>query len=193
MESQFPRPHIAAAIHKSMRFPNLKTRRYWIAIGTVVPALTVLFLISGFFQWSPLNCWHDDVDINTGRVRYTRYLFFCLVSDRTEDTWLSHAHNDSNGAPDWRRVNTFSPGLGHSPHYRFHGAIYQINTLERADSMISFDPAARRKVADTLLKLWQHGGSGFDADQFVEYVAQAAFAMHKKGASVFKASDVPVG
>lgn len=171
--------------------PHPTNRRHWVALGIIVPTLTMLLLIGGLFQWSPHNCWHEDVDINTGRIRHTRYLLFCQIGDRTEDTWLSHASSKSNGPPDWRRVNTFSPGVRQSPHYRFHGAIHQISALERADSMVTFDSLARRQVAETLLKFWQTSASCDDADEYVEKVANIACALHNDGVLVFAASDVP--
>ncbi|TWU32663.1 hypothetical protein Q31b_58210 [Novipirellula aureliae] len=174
-----------------MRFPLPQKRLHWITLGIIVPMLTVLLLISGLFPWSPLNCWHEDVDINTGRVRHTRYLLFCQIGDRIEETWLFRANSNSNVSPDWRCVNTFSPGLGHSSHYHFHGAIHQINTLGLADNVVPFDPNARHKVAHRLLTLWQNSGSHFDADEFVEKVVRTAFTLHNNGASVFTASDVP--
>ena len=176
-----------------MRIRLPKKRQHWIALGIIVPTLTVLLLISGVFQWSDLNCWHEDIDINTGRVRHTRYLLFCQIGGRTEDTWLSRTLNDSNASPDWRRVNTFSPGVGHSPHYRFHGAIHQIKILELANNTIRFDPDAQRKVAGTLLALWQDGGSSGDADDFVDNVVQTALTLQDDGVSAVTASDVPAG
>ncbi len=56
-------------------------------------------------------------------------------------------------------------GVHVSPHWSFHGAIDQITTLEHTDSIIPFDPDARRKVADTLVAMWQKSGSYFDADR----------------------------
>lgn len=167
-----------------MHLPRPKKRRHWIALGIAAPALAVLLLISGLFQWSTLNCWHEDVDISTGRVRHTRYLLFCQISDRIEETWLSR-NNSSNSPPDWRRVNTFSPGVDHSPHYRFHGALHQIKTLELADSTIPFAPEAREQVVATLLALWKNSDSDADADDYVEQVAQTAFALHESGVLVF--------
>lgn len=174
-----------------MCLPLLKKRRVWVTLSIIVSALTVLLLFSGLFQWSPLNCWHEEVDINTGRIRHTRYLLFCRIGDRMEDTWLSRLANKPNNTPDWRRVNTYSPGLHHSPHYQYHGAIHQIKVLEQADAVVPFDPSARRKVADTLLTLWQTTGSYLDDDEFVERVSQIAFELHENGSSVFSFSDVP--
>ncbi|MBS0205160.1 MAG: hypothetical protein JSS49_19835 [Planctomycetes bacterium] len=170
-----------------------KSRRQLVAFGLFMPTLIAMFLTSGLFQWTPLNCWHDDVDINTGCVRHTRYLLFCKIADHTDETWLSSAIKESKTAPDWRRVNTFSPGVRHSPRYRFHGAIQQIRTLELAGETIRFEPNARRKVADILLRLWQNGESYLDADEFVENVAQTAIALQDGGAPAFREADVPAG
>ena len=157
-----------------------------------MPMLTMLLLtVSGAFLWSPLNCRHEEVDINTGRVRHTTYFLFCQIGDRTENTWVSRASSKSNRSPDWHRVNTFSPGVGHSPHYNFHGAIHQIATIERSENMVRFDPGARRKIADMLLMLWQNGGSDYDANEFVAEVARTAIQLHESGAMVLTESDVP--
>ena len=157
----------------------------------IAPILTVLFLVSGIFQWSALNCWHDEVDINTGRYRRTRFLLYRQIGERTEETWLSHSVRNPNTSPDWRRVNTFSPGIRYSPHHQFHGAIHQIKTLELAHNIIPFEPEARRKVANTVLTLWENNGSYSGADDFVEKVAQTASELHDKGGAIFTASDVP--
>lgn len=178
---------------EAMRLLIPKRRSHWITLAVIAPTLAVLFLISGCFQWSSLNCWHDDVDVKTGRIRHSQYLLYCKTADRIEETWLSRANGSVDASPDWRRVNTFSPGVGHSPHYRFHGAILQIKTLELADNTTLFDPKARRKVANTLLALWQNSDSSFDADDFVENVAQIATALRDGGASALRASDVPAG
>lgn len=113
-----------------MRSLRPEKRRHLVAFGLFVPTLIAMLLTTGFFQWSPLNCWHDDVDINTGCVRHSRYMLFCKIADHTEETWLSSVTKDLKTVRDWRRVKTFSPGVRHSPHYRFHGAIQQIKTLE---------------------------------------------------------------
>jgi len=176
-----------------MRFPLSKTNRHWIALAVIVPTLTVFLLVSGIFQWSPLNCWHDEIDINTGRYRHTRFLLYCQISERTEDTWLSLAHENHNSSPDWHRVNTFSPGVHYSPHYIFHGALQQVKTLESVEHIIPIEPTARRKVAETVIALWQNAGSDSDAERYVQKVAEIALALHDSGASIVKASDIPAG
>ncbi|NNJ27023.1 hypothetical protein [Alienimonas chondri] len=175
-----------------MRFPLPKTRRQWIAVAVLAPVLTVLFLVSGFFWWSPLNCWHDEVDLNSGRIRRTRYLLYCQIGEQIEENWVSRARDGADGPPDWRRVNTFSPGVRHSPHYQFHGAIHQIKMLELADDVVPFESAARRKAADRLLLLWRTEQSDFGADEFVHAVASTALDRHENGATTVGPSDIPI-
>jgi hypothetical protein len=174
-----------------MRFPLPKKPRHWLALAVVAPTLIILFLISGVFQWSPLNCRYEDVDINSGRARYTRYLLCCQVNERVEDTWVSRNATDVGNLPDWRRVNTFSPGVHYSPHYGYHGALQQINTLEVIDNTIPLEPDARRKVADALLALWQNTGSDFRAGDYVQKVGGVALSLDDNGASVVTAADIP--
>jgi hypothetical protein len=145
----------------------LPTARHpqWFAFCVIAPVLCALFLVSGFFRWSPLHCWHEEVDLHSGRVRHTWYLLYCRVSDRTEETWLSRAINTSRAKPQWRRVNTLSPGIGYSPHYSYHGALYQIEMLRRTDDLLPFEAAARREAANKLLDLWQTQGSYFKAEE----------------------------
>jgi hypothetical protein len=65
----------------------------WVWLGvfllTLSAPLSASFL--GFFPWSPLNCWHYDVDINSGRMRYTRFFLFGQVAQRVEESSLSAA------------------------------------------------------------------------------------------------------
>jgi hypothetical protein len=177
--------------HHIMRFPFPTKRRDWFAIALIVPTVVALLFVSGFFQWSPLNCWHDDIDVNSGRVRHTQFLFYCKVVDKTDETWLSRTLKKSDMTPDWHRVNTFSSIVRYSPHYRFHGAIDQIRTLELINRLIPFDPDAGRIVANRLLTSWQKSGDDTDAERFLAKVTEKVFELQEKGASVFASSDVP--
>jgi hypothetical protein len=141
-----------------------KRRWIWLAVGGVIFLVGVgmIALYPGAGAWSPVNCWHYDVDIRTGKTRYLRYLF--LVNTRTEikDSALSLALSPEERTdipPEWRRVNTFSPGVHHSPHYTYHGALNQIRELEGTWEMFSFTPEQKRKSARDVLALWQRSGS----------------------------------
>ncbi|MEM8670949.1 MAG: hypothetical protein AAGG48_25700 [Planctomycetota bacterium] len=151
-----------------------QNRRTWIAC-VAIAVFTLLFHISGFFVWSSWNCWNYDVDIRTGRIRYTRYLLHIKIVDRTEETWVSRSTtSDKSQKPLWMRVSTFSPFTDHSPHYSYHGARHQIRCLEQAQEFVPFEPAARIKAADTLLELWQSGETDESASEFVDVISNRA-------------------
>jgi hypothetical protein len=150
-----------------------------LALSLAVLVLAVLFLISGVFQWSALNCWHEDVDIKSGRVRRTRFLLYYRIGERIEDTWLSRSITNRNAVPDWRRVNTFSPGVHHSPHYRYHGAMQQIRKLEQLDSLLTFESAARTGIAESVLALWRDGGTDSAADDYIQEVSETVFGIRE--------------
>ena len=110
-------------------------RRFWLSVSALLAVvLLVVTVVPFFFQWSPLNCWHEEVDITTGRIRRQWILLFVKVSESIEDTPLSEVvlkGQPPSGTPQWHRVNTFSPGIHYSPHYRFHGAGHQIRCYGR--------------------------------------------------------------
>ena len=144
----------------------------WAIVAVV--ALAVLLLVFPIFApWTPLNCQHQDVDIMTGRLRFTRYLLFRKVSERVEDSSLSKvlpADMVTAAGPQWRRVNTFSPGFSSSPHYAFHGAINQICTLsdiwERSE-VYGFPDDMKQRTALHILALWQHSEDDYLARDYI--------------------------
>jgi len=132
----------------------------------------------GFWTWSPINCWTYEVDIFSGRIRYTRYFFFVAVRRYVDDSALTRAlqAEDYPGtASEWRRVLTLSPGVRHSPHYAFHAAIAQIRELELVWEIGQFTPAARRATVKRVLELWQKEKDDGAADDYIRRVADLAF------------------
>ncbi len=139
---------------------------------SVLAAPVLLFGASllGFFPWSPINCTHHDVDIHSGRVRLTRYIFWLRVHESVEDSALTKALRPEDYAattPKWHHAVTLSPGLGHSPHYAYHSAIAQIRELELAWSLAEFTPAARRASSKRILQLWQQTGGDDGAKPYL--------------------------
>jgi len=140
----------------------------------VVAAIIVCLFAPAFMSWSPINCKYQDVDIKTGRARYTRYLLYCKVSERIEETPLSRLipkEMREGAEPDWRRVNTFSGWGGHSPHHTFHGAFAQIRMIdylfESPDGSALTDEM-KRKIAIHILAIWQHTESYFSAGNYID-------------------------
>ncbi len=147
-----------------------KRRIVTYALVILLVGVVVTVVVPFFLPWVPLNCTHQDVDITTGRVRYSRYVLFCRVSKRIEDSPLTEVLPSEflrKARSDWHRVNTLSPGVHYSPHYRFHGAVHQIYDLARAWKTFDLAPTVRQKSAMHLLALWQHDGSDFLAGVYL--------------------------
>jgi hypothetical protein len=140
-------------------------------IVLLVVLAVALFVVPTFIPWSPLNCQTQEIDLRTGKSRSSRYLAFCKVSSRIDETPLSRVlprELIASARPEWERVNTFSPGISHSPHHSFHGAFSQIRELELLWHAANVDERSRRKTAEHLLALWQFGGSYFVAGRYLE-------------------------
>jgi len=171
-------------------------RRLFVALLLFVLTAAALFGLSllGFFPWSGLNCWQDDIDITSGRTRYTRYLFWMPVNRTVNDSTLTHALSpeDLAGArADWHPVVTLSPGMHHSPHYRFHSVTSQIREPEIGWEFGKMTPAARRETARNVLRLWRQTGSYFRAGEYVQAVFERALEAHERGESI-DVSGLPV-
>lgn len=143
----------------------------WCFWGFIALAIYLFVVVPLFIPWSEFNCRHEDVDINSGRLRFTSYLLYLKTSERIEDTPLAGVLPVDLLAcrkPEWRRVNTFSPGVHHSPHYKFHAASYQIRDLSLIWEMNSLSEPVRQKTALHLLALWRHSQSDFLASDYLQ-------------------------
>jgi hypothetical protein len=141
-----------------------------VAIGGLGMLLFLAFIVPLFVPWTPLNCTTVYVDIHTGRLRHTRHLFFVLLSDRVTETLVSEALPAAvrdAAAPDWRRVVTLSPGVGHSPHYGFHGAGHQFLSFGQWWDELDAPADIRRITAERLIAIWQETDSYFRADDYL--------------------------
>ena len=151
---------------------------WMVAAGAFLLAVPLVLSQVGFFPWSPINCWHYEVDIHSGRIRYTRYLAFVPVSQRTDESAVSrvlHTEDFQYSYPDWRRAVTLSPGVRNSPHYIFHSAIAQIRELELLWHAGNFTPAARRSSAKRVIELWQEGQNDDAAKSYLRTISDLAF------------------
>ncbi len=146
-----------------------------------------------FLTWSSLNCRCEDVDITSGKVRYQQYLFGFCVHERTVDTGMSLlVPSDDNGSPpEWRRVNTFSPLVHYSPHHGYHGAIYQIHLIDGMSAEVRFSPAARQRIIQDVLHLWQRDGSYVSASDYLQRVESLLSNSAGSPQKMIEAADLP--
>ena len=147
----------------------------WSVSGVIALAMLLAFVVPYLFPWSELNCRHEDVDITSGRLRAIQYLLFCKVWEQVKDSPLSSALPAellANVKPKWERVNTFSPGVHHSPHYLFHSATYQIHKLSLLWDAHDLSGPVRQKTALHVLALWQHSQSDSLADCYLDELGE---------------------
>lgn len=148
-------------------------RRFCVTASALLPVFLLAVVVIPFFiPWSPLHCWHEEVDITTGRIRRQWILLFVTVAESIEGTPLSEVvlrGQPSAGTPQWHRINTFSPGTHYSPHYRYHGAGSQMRLLAELWQLPpprNFPQELKEATARHVLALWQEG-SCFRAGDYI--------------------------
>ncbi|RMG33642.1 MAG: hypothetical protein D6725_15375 [Planctomycetota bacterium] len=169
-------------------FGGLKRRVVAMTAAAMAGGAILFLVLTWVFPWAHLNCVQQDVDINSGRIRTVRFLFWMRLSERVRETWLSRAAR-ARGAAEWRRVNTFSAGRGYSPHYLYHSAINQIKTLERLDELTRFTPAARAQISARVLELWQQG-SDDAAEAYIRRLSGVVVSAHRAGRRTLSVRDL---
>lgn len=147
-----------------------KSKRF--IILTVGVLFLAPFLVPLFIPWSTINCQCQDINIKTGQARYSHYVWFVKVSERVEETPLSRALDgelvDVAELNAWQRVNTRSLWVKHSPHYVFHGALFQVRQIEKLYEQSNFTDGERKKIAKNLLEIWQRNGSCFSGNDYIQ-------------------------
>jgi hypothetical protein len=117
------------------------------------------------------NCQTEEINIKTGLARYRQYRFFVKIHDTTKDTVLSRAITEPVSIAeikDWHTVNQFAPpSFGISPHYRFHGALSQVQEVEMLQKAYALNESNVASIARQLLIMWQTNGSDFAASRFL--------------------------
>lgn len=153
-------------------------RRFWVIVTALLSVFLLAVVVIPFFiPWSPLNCWHEEVDITTGRIRRQWILLFVTVAESIEETPLSEVvlrGQPPTETPQWQRINTFSPGVQYSPHYRYHGAGQQIRELAELWQLPppqSFPEELKEPTARHVLALWQEGSDSHAGDYLTELSA----------------------
>ncbi len=140
-------------------------------------------IVPFFDPSSEINCRHVDIDIKTGRVRDSRYLWYFEIERREGDSFLSEALEgervDVAEIEDWHHIRTTSFAARFSPHYRFHGVLHQIRRIEIANSISDFTPERKKQIARELLTRWQTDGGYMPAEPFVESVLDESYAQER--------------
>jgi hypothetical protein len=163
---------------------NHMKKRLLIAIIPVAIMIAGPWAVPCLVPWSAINCRDQEINIKTGQARYSRYLWYIRISARVEDTVLSKVLNgksvDVTEIVPWHMVNRFSPGLHHSPHYRFHGAFGQAREVELLFEMLEPDAQRKEQIVQDLLKLWQTTGSYHGAEPYLMALSDEVSSIFEK-------------
>ena len=174
---------------------RMRTFRLLLICAAVVVALVVAVaaFIPGYVApWSRLNNDEQELDLFSGRARFSRHFLYCRVGRELRETPLSEALA-AGGGPErgekWVKVNVFQTGASNSPHFYYHGAYFQIGQLAKFWEAGNLDPTARAKTARQLLRVWREGGSYWAADAYFDHLLECILARDPDQTTT--ADDIP--
>jgi hypothetical protein len=157
-----------------------------VAAGVFLPPVVVPCFVP---LESDINCEYRDINIKTGQVRTSRYLWYVKVSERVENTFLSRTLAgkviDAASGDPWRRTRSgpLAALRGRCILYRFGAAPTQIRTLELLCDMYALTPDEVKEMATQVLSLWQTAGDCSAAGKFIEDTMRTLDANKKADAS----------
>jgi len=151
---------------RSLLFKVLRT-----SVVVLVCAVAVFATMTelGMLRWSPVCCWCDEVDIQSGRTRRTYFVAYCCVSAREQDSLLSRVATPTNREPEWHRVNTFSPLTDFSCPHNFNDAFVQIEMVSALAERNTLPPDEHTEVADKVLEMWRANKSDHGAMTYLHH------------------------
>lgn len=166
--------------------------RRLIGIGIIVVLGVAGFIfIAGLAPWSRLNNEEQELDLYSGRARFTRYFMCCQIKQEIRETPLSEVLGISTPTNEekWVYVNIFQPGISISPHCIYHGAFFQIDKLGKWWSVGNLDQSAQMKTSRQLLQVWREGGSYFAADHYFNILEE--WIIDRNSDQPITAADIP--
>jgi len=143
--------------------------------GLIALCGVALFILPSL-GFDHLNAELQEIDINSGKARFTRFVLYLPVSQAEKETVVSRLLSGPTQAPsEWHSVNLFTAGSRISPHYRFHGALSQINRLEAALQNSNMTEEDMELYARRVVKAWKDEGDYFAAGAIIEEAEERAY------------------
>jgi hypothetical protein len=107
-----------------------------------------------------LLTFYVDIDINSGRVRHQTTIGPLVISERISDTQFSAYATKilpSAISPCWRHDQSTTIWNRISPHYRYHGAIYELDQFILLAQDAKLDDSQKRNMALDILEMLKQG------------------------------------
>ncbi|MHC4742260.1 MAG: hypothetical protein ACYS8Z_10125 [Planctomycetota bacterium] len=145
-----------------------------ILVGLLLAAVGIYY----FSGYSRIKCWTQEIDINSGRTRYTHYLFWKVTEQEISPTWMSQLLNkaDEEIVPNWHLVAALSPGTPHSPHFAFHSAIADIDTAKKVFDLYDIPRDRQVALAEEIRSSWNRTGNDAEAHGLITQLFDEAVA-----------------
>ena len=141
---------------------------------TVVASLLVLLPFSySCITGLPtkINCKSISIDIMSGRLLRERYFWWIRISNRIDETAVSHfCKTCQPDRAEWRVVCNYDPISRVSPHYFYHGSEYAISRIADAFNSADFTERARDQIVSGFLKFLQIDGNDHRASEYAEQI-----------------------
>ena len=112
-----------------------------------------------------------EIDLLSGRIRRTAYVYWIKVGESYSDTPLSKevytgSVDDPNGT--WVKYGSSGIYVNHSPHYSYHSALFQAKQLGMIWEMNDTVASQRKEQANAVLKLWGFTDSDDLVDEYLD-------------------------
>lgn len=158
---------------------NPKTK--WMISTIIVLMLGLLAQI--ILPWPGIYSWTEEIGLDSGRKRSCTNILWISTLSKESPTWLSDTLNtpDSLRETRWKPVNTTSPAVSVSPHYRYHGALSQIGEIELICEEFSLSANSRELLAKALIERWRSDGYYHGASTFLISPLVKQFDKYAKG------------
>ena len=119
----------------------------------------------------PLRGLHEEVDLNSGRIRRTHYVLFLQTSQHIEQTPLSKSRaKPLASGPNWRLSRAMAGGHSVGSHWGYRSPLTQVRILEALWEVGDLTDEAKQQVADTVLALWHSEGGLKAADEYLRSI-----------------------
>jgi hypothetical protein len=130
----------------------------WIVIAVVIIGVWLIGpRLPKLLIWTRWSCTHEWFDVTAGQIKVEDWAYFRKRGETIKDSPFTELYRELIGEPpdpDWRLMNTFSPGVRHSPHYIYHTVYVDVVYILRLFDHAEFKEEAKREIIQTVARMW---------------------------------------